>query len=222
LDVLDEDAEVLVVYDFPEDTTVPALEGYAALEPRLRPLLNTYGRGPANAIRFGLDNARSTVSVVTMADASDDVTQIKALAAMVKDGVAVAAASRYMKGGEQVGGPLVKRWMSRLAGLSLYWIGRVGTRDSTNSFKAYSTDFVRSVGIESKHGFELGIELVAKARRLRLEVREIPTRWVDRAAGSSNFKLIQWLPHYLKWYLFALGRPSSITEMQKRLEGASG
>ena len=47
--------EVLVVVDAPEDTTVPVVDEYSLKEPRLRCLVNTYGRGPANAIRFGID-----------------------------------------------------------------------------------------------------------------------------------------------------------------------
>ena len=53
---------------------------------------------------------------------------------------------------------------------------------------------MRAVGIESDKGFEIGIELVAKARRARLPVAEIPTIWLDRAFGVSNFKLAAWLP----------------------------
>jgi dolichol-phosphate mannosyltransferase len=81
----------------------------------------------------------------------------------------------------------------------------VGTRDATNSFKAYSTDFVREVGIESDAGFEIGIELVAKARRRRLPVAELPTIWLERGHGQSNFKVMRWLPRYLRWYRFAFG-----------------
>ncbi len=206
---LPEDAEVLVVYDMPEDTTVPVLERYAATEPRLRPLHNTLGPGPANAIRYGLDRAETPVAVVTMADSSDDPAQIEDLAQLVQDGAAIGVASRYMKGGHQIGGPLVKRTLSRLAGQSLYLLGRVGTHDSTNSFKAYSTDFVRQVGVESDQGFEIGIELVAKARRARLPVAEIPTTWRDRASGESRFKVAAWIPHYLRWYLYAFGPAKS-------------
>ena len=60
--------EVLVVYDMPEDTTVPYIEKASLADSRVRGVLNTYGRGPANAIRFGFDEARSPVTVVTMAD----------------------------------------------------------------------------------------------------------------------------------------------------------
>ncbi len=99
----------------------------------------------------------------------------------------------------------MKSRISRLAGVSLNTVGRVGTHDATNSFKAYSRQFVQRVGIESDAGFELGIELVAKARRLGLPVAEIPTIWLDRANGTSNFQAKAWIPRYLHWYLYALG-----------------
>ncbi len=197
--------EVLAVYDTPEDTTRPHLEKYAANEPRLVPTHNTYGRGPANALHFGIDHSQAEVIVVTMADGSDDPQQIEALAHLVERGVVVAAASRYVQGGQQVGGPFLKSLMSRLAGMSLYWFARVGTRDATNSFKAYDRAFVRDVGIESADGFEIGLELVAKARRRRLPVAELPTIWLDRGAGQSNFQVWAWLPRYIRWYRYAFG-----------------
>ena len=216
---LPEDAEVLVVYDMPEDTTVPVLERYATDEPRLRPLHNKLGPGPANAIRYGLDQAQAEVAVVTMADSSDDHTQIAQIAQLVHDGAAIGVASRYIKGGRQIGGPLVKRTLSRLAGQSLYLLGRVGTHDATNSFKVYSTDFVRRVGVESDQGFEIGIELVAKARRARLPVVEIPTTWRDRSEGESRFKVAAWIPHYLRWYAYAFLPPQRINDSTPRHAG---
>ncbi|MGH7687382.1 MAG: glycosyltransferase family 2 protein [Candidatus Dormibacteria bacterium] len=198
-------AEVLCVYDGPEDTTLPTLHHVAQREPRLRAVHNTYGRGPANAIRFGIDNAIADVVVVTMADGSDDPMQIDPLTRLVERGVVVACASRYMRGGQQVGGPWLKGRISRTAGVSLRVFGRVGTHDATNSFKAYSRAFVRKVGIESDAGFEMGLEMVAKARRLRLPVAELPTIWLDRTGGVSNFKVRAWMPRYLRWYLYALG-----------------
>jgi dolichol-phosphate mannosyltransferase len=198
-------AEVLVVYDTPDDSTVPFLRSYAKHEPRLKPVLNTLGRGPANALRYGIKQASAAVVVVTMADGSDDPMQIDQLTRLVERGVVVACASRYMRGGQQVGGPWAKGRVSRLAGVSLQLIAHVGTHDATNSFKAYSRAFLERVGIDSDAGFELGIELVAKARRLGLPVAEVPTIWLDRTDGTSNFKVRAWIPRYLHWYLYALG-----------------
>lgn len=204
--------EVLVVYDREDDTTVPYISEYEAGDPRVRGVHNTAGPGPAQAIRFGIGAAASPVVVVTMADGSDDPAQIDELARLVERGVVVAAASRYSKTGQQVGGPWLKGALSRCAGLTLYHLARVGTRDATNSYKAYSKDFVNRVGIESDRGFEIGIELVAKARRHRQPVAEVPTIWLDRASGQSNFKLWAWVPRYLHWYAYAFGPRMSIDD----------
>ncbi len=217
------DYELLVVVDFPEDSTVAVIDSYATGNPRIRTAVSTYGRGPATAIRYGIDQAAAAVTVVTMADGSDDPRQIDDLVRLVERGVVVAAASRYMAGGQQVGGPLLKSLMSRAAGRSLALIARVGTNDATNSFKAYNTEFVREVGIDSRAGFEIGLELTAKARRLRRPVAELPTIWLDRTGGTSNFKLAQWIPKYLKWYWFAFGRAMTVEELQRiSASGAAG
>ena len=212
------DYEILVVVDDENDSTVAAVRAHAGQDERVRTLVNTYGRGPANAIRFGIDNAKHPVVVVTMADGSDDPRMIDPLARLVERGVVVAAASRYSPGGQQVGGPILKALLSRTAGRTLGTLGRVGTHDSTNSFKAYSTDFVREVGIDSRSGFEIGLELTAKARRLRRPVAELPTIWLDRTLGESRFDLKGWVPKYLRWYRFAFGPPLTIEEVRR--EGA--
>jgi len=214
-DAVQSQCEILVVVDFAQDTTVPVLQAYSEHEPRLKAVVSTYGRGPANAIRYGIDQVANPVVVVTMADGSDDPRQIDALARLVERGVVVAAASRYCASGQQVGGPLGKSLLSRTAGTSLGLLARVGTRDATNSFKAYSTEFIREVGIDSRSGFEIGLELTAKARRLRRPVAEVPTIWLDRTDGQSNFKLAEWIPRYLRWYRFAFGRRLTLEQVAR-------
>jgi dolichol-phosphate mannosyltransferase len=218
LESVESECEILVVVDFDEDSTLAALKRYEGANTRLRPVVSDYGRGPANAIRYGMDQARAPVAVVTMADGSDDPRQIDALARLVDRGVVVAAASRYSPGGQQVGGPVFKSFLSRSAGRSLGRFARVGTRDATNSFKAYSTAFVREVGIHSRSGFEIGLELTAKARRLRRPVAEISTIWLDREIGESNFKMKAWIPKYLRWYRFAFGPRLSVDEVIRQAE----
>lgn len=198
--------EILVVVDSPDDSTAAVLQARKdEIGGHVRLLVNEYGRGPAHAIRYGVERVLAPVTVVTMADGCDDPRQIDDLTRLVERGVVIAAASRYMSGGQQVGGPLLKGLLSRLAGTSLHLFARVGTRDPTNSFKAYSSPFLRTVGIDSRHGFEMGLELTAKARRLRLPIAELPTIWLDRQNGVSHFKLAQWIRHYLRWYRFAFG-----------------
>ena len=198
--------EILVVVDSKTDESIKHIEAANKLSSDIKLKISEFPAGPANAIRFGFSVANARVCVVTMADGCDDPRQIDDLVRLINRGVVVAAASRYMPGGQQVGGPRVKRFLSKLAGQLLYTFAGVGTRDATNSFKAYSKEFLDYIEPESKHGFELGLELTSKARRLRLPIAEIPTTWIDRQFGKSNFKLIQWLPKYFRWFLYAFGR----------------
>jgi glycosyltransferase involved in cell wall biosynthesis len=199
--------EILVIVDNLTDSTAGPVKNLSKEYPSIRLVVNTYGSGPANAIRYGIDQAIANVVVVTMADGCDDPRQVEELAHLVQRGVVIASASRYMPGGQQVGGPRLKRLLSRFAGKSFALMTGVGTRDATNSFKAYDKKFVEKVGIHSRHGFEIGLELTAKARRLGFSVAEIPTTWIDRTFGKSNFRLAKWLPRYFGWYLFGLGFP---------------
>ena len=193
--------ETLLVYDFDEDTTLPPARTFAANYPQLRLIKNTAGPGVLKALKSGIAAARGDVVVVTMADLSDDISQVDLLAEMTRRGFGVVAGSRYMKGGRQVGGPPIKRTLSRLAGLSLHWLTRIGTHDATNNFKAYNREFLDEVEIESDAGFELGLELTTKAHLAGYWIDEIPTTWRDRTAGKSRFRVVQWMPSYLRWYL---------------------
>src|SRR5579859_3986015 len=192
--------EVLVVHDMDEDTTVPVVKQLQPELPELRLHKNTLGRGVLNAMKSGLRAARAQYVLITMGDGSDNPSDIDPMFELARGGADVVAGSRYMRGGQQLGGPLLKRTMSRAAGLSLHWLGGLPVHDATSNFRMYSKRLLNQVTIESQGGFELGLELTVKAYRLGLHVAEVPTTWRDRTAGTSRFKLWQWLPRYLHWY----------------------
>ncbi len=198
--------ECVVVIDDPEDPTIQVVTEKTDGDQRFRVVINETAAGPAGAIRLGIARSSAPVIVVTMADGSDDPRVIDDLVLLVERGVVIAVPSRYMAGGQHVGAPFFKSMLSRVACLSLWFLARVGTHDATNAFKAYDRNFVKQVGIESSHGFEMGLELVAKARRLGLPVAEVPTIWLERSFGKSGFKLRQWIPQYLRWYFLAFTR----------------
>ena len=198
--------ELVVVYDFDEDTTVPVVRRLVSEIPGLRGLRNDLGRGVLNAMKAGIAGTSAPYILISMADGSDDPRDVDRMVELARAGADVVAASRYMRGGHQIGGPPLKRLMSRVAGLTLHWFARVPTHDATSNFKLYSRRFLDAVRIESTAGFELALELTVKATLQRRRIAEIPTTWRDRTAGQSNFKLRQWLPHYLHWYRLAFMR----------------
>lgn len=200
--------ELLVCYDFDDDNTLPALAKLAASEKpaNVRLVRNTLGPGVRYAIEAGMRAADAPVVVVMMADGSDDFARVGEMVARAEAGADVVCASRYMRGGKQVGGPWLKGFLSRSAGLTLHWVAGLPTHDPTNSFKAYRREFLQRTPIESDAGFCLALELTVKAHFSGGRVEELPATWHDRTTGKSRFKLFRWLPKYLRWYLWAVRR----------------
>jgi dolichol-phosphate mannosyltransferase len=197
--------EVLLVYDFAEDTTLPAVAAMQPPCPGVRLVPNTLGRGVLNALKAGFKASTGDVVVVMMADRSDEPRDVGAMARLVRGGADVVAGSRYARGGRQEGGPLLKRTLSRLAGVSLYYLAGLPVRDATNNFRAYSRRVVEQIPIEGQASFAVALELTLKAHWRGWRLAEVPTTWRDRTAGQSRFRLWAWLPHYLRWYVRALG-----------------
>lgn len=209
--------EILIVYDFPEDNTLAAV---AALTPpclSVRLVHNTLGRGVLNAIKAGFQTSKGDVVIVMMADRSDDPRSVAAMAQLVREGADVVAGSRYVHGGRQEGGPLLKRTLSRLAGMSLHYFAGLPIHDATNNFRAYSRRAIEQIPIEGEASFAIALELTLKAHWRGWRLAEVPTVWRDRTAGESRFRLWAWLPHYLRWYLRALERAWLGTDFSGRL-----
>src|SRR5579884_3301714 len=203
-DAVCEPHELLIVYDFPEDNTLPAIAALSPPCPSVRLVHNTLGRGVLNALKAGFQASKGDVVLVMMADRSDDPQTVMPMARLVREGADVVAGSRYMRGGRQEGGPLLKRLMSRAAGLSLHYLAGLPIHDATNNFRAYSRRVLTDVPIEGEAGFALALELTLKAHWRGWRLAEVPTTWHDRTAGQSRFRLFAWLPHYLRWYVRAL------------------
>jgi glycosyltransferase involved in cell wall biosynthesis len=205
----------IVIYDFDEDNTVPVVQRIIAQgEPRLRLKRNLFGRGVVPAIRTGFQTAPDGPVLVLMADLSDDLTKVDTMLQLYEQGYDIVVASRYMKGGRLIGGPWFKQGLSRLAGVSLYYLRRIPTHDATNAFKIYDRAMVDSFTIESHGGFELNLELTVKAFLGGYRITEVPSTWRDRTAGQSRFQLWKWLPRYLYWYFYAFRRKSRNTTAQ--------
>lgn len=199
--------EVIVICDLASDPTIKVVQDYIKKTGRKNIFVkkNNVGskRGVINAIKTGIAFSKALTVVVSMADLSDDIGKIDQMYRTLKNGHDIICASRYMKGGRQIGGPFFKGLFSRLAGLSLYQFG-LPTHDPTNSFKMYKKSIFEKIKIKSDGGFEYNLEVIAKAHKLGYRITEVPATWNDRTAGKSRFKLLKWLPKYIKWYRYFL------------------
>lgn len=197
--------ELLIVYDMEEDNTIPPVKKLQKRYRNLKLVKNIFGRGALKALKTGLKKAKGEAVCVMMADLTDDPKVLNGMVNKFDEGYDVVAASRYMKGGHQIGGPILKQILSRIAGISLHYLVGLPTHDATNSFRLYSRRFLKKVKVESDGGFELALELTVKAHFLGFKVTEVPTTWTY-LAKESRFYLKKWLPKYLKWYIWAINK----------------
>ena len=199
------DWRVVLVYDFEEDTTLLAARPLAGEDSRLE-LVHNRGQGVLHAMTTGFSHASADAVLVLMADDPPEI--IEKIDELVEQfylqQVAVAVASRYMRGGGHVGGPFLKGLLSRVAGVSLHFLIGLPTHDATYATRIYRKSFLDATPIESKKGFEIALELTLKAYFEGKKIIEIPVVWKERVAGDSRFNMRKWLPAYLRWYMWGL------------------
>ena len=198
--------ELLIVYDFDGDTTLPVVRPLLEQHPNWRLVKNDVARGPSGALRTGFKHASGSRVLVVMADLCDDFGQIEQLTNLVPEVADIACPSRYCEGGHQALDNPVKLWAPRTAGRLLRLFAGLPTHDPTNSFKLYSTRLLDDLRLGSTVSFSVTIEIVAKAHCLGYRIVEIPTTWRDRQFGKSNFKVGRSLVAYFPWFCLMMLR----------------
>jgi dolichol-phosphate mannosyltransferase len=170
--------------------------------------------GPCSAIKEGFRIGNSDCVIVYPCDDFINFDLINLMYSEFINGSDIVAASRFMKGGSMIGCPLIKSFLVRSASFTLYQLSSIPIRDASNGFRLFSRKLLNEVKIESKVGFAYSLELLVKCNRLNYQISEIPAQWEERSVGSSRFKVLKWLPQYLKWYIYGL---STIWLRKKKL-----
>jgi len=191
---------VLICYDFDEDDTLLAIRGHSGLG-NLE-LVRNRGRGAHQAVMTGFQYGRSPHVLVYAADDDYNAGIVDGMLQKAKESNDVVCASRFMRGGNMVGCPWLKAMLIRTASFSLYHFAGMPTHDSSNGFRMFSRRLLDRVHIESRRGFTYSIELLAKCHRLGWSIAEVPAQWRERAHGQSRFRVVRWLPAYLRWYFY--------------------
>lgn len=193
----------LLCYDHDSDSTLAAVRSRAGRGPEVVPVKNE-GRGVHGAVLTGF--RRSSAPAVLVYPADDDANGgiVDELVRRFESGCALVAPSRFMKGGCMVGCRWQKAALVRTAAFTLRCLARIPTHDPTNGFRLFSRRLLESVRIESTDGFAFSIELLAKCHRLGWKIDEVPSSWFERKRGKSRFRILKWLPVYLRWYFYIL------------------
>jgi glycosyltransferase involved in cell wall biosynthesis len=125
---------ILIIYDFDGDNTLPVVSSYIREHnaKNIHLIKNTAGPGVLNAIKTGLEQCSEGAALVLMADTSDEIGIVDDMYARIEQGYDIVCGSRYMKGGRQIGGPVIKKAMTWTAGVSLHLLTGIATHDVSN------------------------------------------------------------------------------------------
>ena len=197
-------ARVLICYDDPDDDTLPAVrdnpQAHAGLPVEL---VRNAGRGAHSAVMTGFAASRAPFVLMYPADDDYNAASVDRMVALARAGCDVVCASRFMPGGGMASCPLLKAVLVRSANFTLHHLARLPTRDASNGFRLFSRRVIERIAVQSDQGFCYSIELLVKAHRLGWKIAEVPVQWFERRHGETRFRVLRWLPAYLRWYGYA-------------------
>jgi dolichol-phosphate mannosyltransferase len=204
--VLEAPHEILVIYDEPDDDTVPVVRELQARCPNVRLVHNGLGRGVANAIRTGVREAQGDYVLIFAVDDTGPVLAIDQMLALMDRGCDLVSCTRYAGGGRRLGGSRLGGLLSRIAN---GWFRRLtGTllTDATTGIKMVRRSALQQLGLETATAsWVVAFELAIKAQLAGWRVGEVPIVSIDRLfGGQSTFALGPWLKEYLRWFLWGV------------------
>lgn len=192
---------VLICYDNEDDNTLPSLNDAKNIGIEILTVRNR-GVGAHSAVTTGFSYSNASAVIVFPADDTYNAGIIDQMYEKFREGNDIVAASRFANGGCLEGCPFPKSFLVRAASFSLHFFARIPIKDASNGFRLFSRKLIDTVQIESTIGFTYSIELLMKCHRLGWGIAEVPALWYERTKGRSRFRLMKWLPHYLRWYIY--------------------
>jgi dolichol-phosphate mannosyltransferase len=182
--------EIFVVNDNSKDNTLAVLESLATRIPALRYETNKGPNGFGFAVRYGLDRFSGDCVAVMMADMSDSPYDlIKFYTTMLEKNVDCVFGSRFIKGGQVIDYPFIKRILNRIANRIIQMVMGIKYNDTTNAFKLYKRHTIDGIKPFLAPHFNLTIELPLKAIIRGYSYAVVPNSWTNRKHGESKLKI---------------------------------
>jgi glycosyltransferase involved in cell wall biosynthesis len=190
-------SELLVIDGGSRDRTREIASKVGAL------VLSDDGRGKGAGVRLAIQKAQCDILVLMDADGSHQASDIPELVRPIMEGRAdMVIASRLRGGSDEFHGTLdniIRQAGGAFISLLLYWRWGADITDCENGFRA--VDVQKARGLELKaNDFLIEQEMVVKAIKRRLVIREIASHEFARQGGESKLKTSQgWK---FLWHIF--------------------
>lgn len=215
---LEVEHEVLVVYDFPEDNSVEAVNWLKRRYLNVKLVYNDLGMGVANAIKKGIGASVGDIVLIALVDEVLPIAAINDMLRLISDGCDFVSCTRYALGGRRLGGSLVGGMLSRFANQLFRLITGSALTDATTGMKMAKRVIFNKINIEAKSGWAFAFEISIKFQLLGLKIGEVPVVSVDRLfGGDSTFRLGSWTREYLKWFIWGVKRLNRRVLTQKEV-----
>lgn len=180
------EAEILVI-DGGRDRTGERAETLAGRHPRIRVIRHADDRGKGHAIQTGIAQARAAIMAQFDADLQFQAADLPAVLAPVQAGACdLCVGSRFLPAAvwttsrpafcRDLGNRLLARWVSLLTGQRV--------TDVTSGLKAWSRAAIDRIDFRDQ-AYSYEVEMIVRAARLGLRIREIPVHYASRTAGVS-------------------------------------
>jgi dolichol-phosphate mannosyltransferase len=193
--------EIIVVNDNSQDRTEDVVRAEMAGDQSIRLVNRTPPGGFGRAIRSGLELVRGDVTVVYMADRSDDPEDLVAYYRKIQEGYDCVFGSRFINGSKVVHYPKLKLVVNRIVNRCIQLLFWTRFNDLTNAFKAYRTEVIRDCGPYHASHFNLTLEMSLGALVRNYNIAQIPISWCGRTWGSSNLRISEMGRRYLSTVL---------------------
>lgn len=176
------ETELIVVDDGSADDTAKLAEEFVANQAGARVIRHEGNRGKGAAVRTGVLASAGDVVLFSDADMSTPIADVERLLAVINSGVPVAIGSRAAEHRRlvEVHQPFHRELMGRVFNLMVQAILLPGIWDTQCGFKAFKGDVARDLFAATKSdGFEFDVEVLYRAKRKGLQMREVAVHWRD-------------------------------------------
>ncbi|TWT94342.1 polyprenol monophosphomannose synthase [Neorhodopirellula pilleata] len=209
------EADVLVVDDDSPDQTSELVEQFSRScdgQHTVRCLVR-HERGLGGAIRQAMKVAveeRYDLFCNLDADLSHDPADLPGLIDLIASAkVDIAVGSRYVPGGDIVGWPMHRKWMSRTINAVARRKLGLPVNDASGSFRCYRVSRLAELDLdaESSDGYSFLQEVLLRLHRSGATMAELPIRFTERIAGDSKLNFREAIRS--GWTVFRLGASDS-------------